>query len=52
MAKEKEAEEANGEPAQAAGHGGNGQSEWTQLPQASDRPSTLGREIPVLPNKR
>ena len=52
MAKEKEAEEANGEAVPAPSHGANGQSEWTQLPQASDRPSTLGREIPVLPNKR
>jgi (E)-4-hydroxy-3-methylbut-2-enyl-diphosphate synthase len=52
MAKEKEAEEANGGPPQVSDRGGNDQSEWTSLPQASDRPSTLGREIPVLPNKR
>jgi (E)-4-hydroxy-3-methylbut-2-enyl-diphosphate synthase len=52
MAKEKEAEEANGGPPQASDRGSNDRSEWTQSPQASDRPSTLGRAIPVLPNKR
>jgi (E)-4-hydroxy-3-methylbut-2-enyl-diphosphate synthase len=52
MAKEKEAEEASGESAPASSHDDNGLSEWMQTQQASDRPSTLGREIPVLPNKR
>jgi (E)-4-hydroxy-3-methylbut-2-enyl-diphosphate synthase len=52
MAKEKEAEEANGGPAPAPSHDDNGLSEWMQSQQASDRPSTLGREIPVLPSKR
>ena len=52
MAKEKEAEEANGGSAPAPSHDDNGLSEWMQSQQASDRPSTRGREIPVLPNKR
>ncbi len=52
MAKEKEAEEASGESAPPSGHDDNGLSEWMQSQQASDRPSTRGREIPVLPDKR
>jgi (E)-4-hydroxy-3-methylbut-2-enyl-diphosphate synthase len=54
LAKEKEAEEPNGGPVPAlsTSHDKNGLTEWMQPPQTSDRPSTLGREIPVLPNKR
>ena len=44
MAKEKDAEE-NGE---AAGHSNEG---WTQIVPQSDQPATLGKEIPVLPNR-
>jgi (E)-4-hydroxy-3-methylbut-2-enyl-diphosphate synthase len=52
MAREKEAEEASGESAPAPSHDDNGLTEWMQSQQAPDRPSTRGREIPVLPNKR
>src|SRR5207253_1593291 len=44
MAKEKDAEE-NGE---AAVHSNEG---WTQIGPPSDQPATLGKEIPVLPNR-
>jgi hypothetical protein len=52
MAREKEAEEANGGPAPAPSQDDNGLTEWMQSQQGSERPSTLVREIPVLPNKR
>jgi (E)-4-hydroxy-3-methylbut-2-enyl-diphosphate synthase len=45
LAKEKEAE-GNGEVAASADTNG-----WESLAQQSDRPSTLGKEIPVLPHR-
>jgi len=45
MAKEKDAEE-NGE---AAVHSNGG---WESIIPQSDQPTTLGKEIPVLSNKR
>src|SRR5437773_762316 len=44
LAKEKAAEEAGEE----AGHSNEG---WTQIVPQSDQPATLGKEIPVLPNR-
>jgi (E)-4-hydroxy-3-methylbut-2-enyl-diphosphate synthase len=51
MAKEKEAEEANGGPGPASSHDDTGLSEWMQSQQGSESSSSR-REIPVLPNKR
>ncbi|MGH7227955.1 MAG: flavodoxin-dependent (E)-4-hydroxy-3-methylbut-2-enyl-diphosphate synthase [Nitrospiraceae bacterium] len=53
LAKEKEAEGSdNTQHATAPLDGTSGNSEWTQIDQASAQPSTLGREIPILPNRR
>jgi (E)-4-hydroxy-3-methylbut-2-enyl-diphosphate synthase len=50
LAKEKEAEEAGQTPAHA--NGDHGTSPWQPIAHSPDAPSTLGREVPVLPNKR
>jgi (E)-4-hydroxy-3-methylbut-2-enyl-diphosphate synthase len=50
LAKEKEAEGGD-QDTHANGHQTNGRSEWTAIDSASGR-SSLGREIPVLPNQR
>lgn len=50
LAKEKEAEEAGQAPVPT--NGGHEASAWESLHHASETPSTLGREVPVLPSKR
>jgi (E)-4-hydroxy-3-methylbut-2-enyl-diphosphate synthase len=50
LAKEKEAEEAGQAP--AAANGGHQAPHWEPLDHSPESPSTLGREVPVLPNKR
>ncbi len=51
LAKEKEAEDADGEAPHAADESAHNIN-WHHSPQPSNGPSTLGREIPVLPNKK
>lgn len=52
LAKEKEAEEAGREPQPVAAEENNGATAWESLRPSPDTPSTLGREIPVLPRNR
>ncbi len=51
LAKEKEAEDDAGEAPHAADESAHNIN-WHLSPQPSNGPSTLGREIPVLPNKK
>lgn len=52
LAKEKETEEEPQAGTPVGGNGGNGVSRGEPLHPSPDSPSTLGREIPVLPSKR
>ncbi|MFO0774464.1 MAG: flavodoxin-dependent (E)-4-hydroxy-3-methylbut-2-enyl-diphosphate synthase [Nitrospiraceae bacterium] len=49
MAKEKEAEGDAGHTGHGASHAAQDHSSWQSIGQAADEPSTLRREIPVLP---